>query len=85
MLYYFRNIHHYVNLFQLPHDSVFLEWIRQCNGVESKTEKEAMALTLLQNLEEQDVCPSVEVVKAIAELFKESFGWSAHFSKMFKR
>ncbi|KAK8395331.1 hypothetical protein O3P69_006189 [Scylla paramamosain] len=70
---------------QIPLDSVFLQWVKQCEAAESKADKEAMAFTLLQKLESHEVYPSVAVMKEITQLFRDGLGWSAHYLKMNKR
>ncbi|KAG0723316.1 Mitochondrial ribonuclease P catalytic subunit [Chionoecetes opilio] len=67
---------------QVPLDSVFDEWLRQCEAQETRAEREAMALTLFQKLENHDVHPSVAVVKAMTRLFRDALGWSAHYLKI---
>ncbi|XP_045120550.1 mitochondrial ribonuclease P catalytic subunit-like isoform X2 [Portunus trituberculatus] len=67
---------------QIPLDSVFLEWVKQCEVAESKADREAMALTLLRKLESHEMYPSVDVMREITQLFRDGLGWSAHYLKL---
>ncbi|MPC14491.1 hypothetical protein E2C01_007258 [Portunus trituberculatus] len=59
---------------QIPLDSVFLEWVKQCEVAESKADREAMVLTLLRKLESHEMYPSVDVMREITQLFRDGLG-----------
>lgn len=70
---------------QEPKDAVILEYMRQCNVVEDRSQKETMLLTLLHKLEPFEYFPSVVVAEEVTRFCREGLGWSAHFLRMPRR
>lgn len=67
---------------QDPQDSVFMEWVRQCEAEKDRAQKEAMLHTLLHKLGTFETFPSVAVAKELTRFCREGLGWSAHYLKM---
>lgn len=69
-------------LVQEPQDSVFIEWVRQCEAGKDRAQKEARLHTLLHKLGTFETFPSMAAVKEVARFCREVLGWSAHYFKM---
>ncbi|XP_071541595.1 LOW QUALITY PROTEIN: mitochondrial ribonuclease P catalytic subunit [Panulirus ornatus] len=67
---------------KVPLSGTFLEWLRQCDGVEETEEKKAMAFTLLHKLSSYEIFPDIPVIQEIERFFRESLGWSGLYVKI---
>lgn len=67
---------------QNPEDGVICEWVRQCEAVEDKTQKEAMLYSLFHKLAGSETFPSVAAAAEVTRFCREDLGWSAYYFKM---